>query len=310
MSSRPTFRILVVEDVAGWREALAAMYRRIFDKYGKVELTATDNGEEARRELLARSVDLLSCDINLSESGYRDEDGDGRNVLRFASQRRRAAAVIVPTAITSDERLAIVIPQETEVARLTLDVVLEKFFPGRFLRLDKPLDADPVSTTNIWAQHFGEKIVALTQVWPSVRPPYSLLLDGTYYQPRVTIRGTTQETYFVEQSADAEFFYNLADNARVGSPLSEESARKIFADTNAQSAVSTLERRLERAGVDPNRLFERKRKQGWRLMPEVMSEFPGRRQGDDHDADPAFIADRRRTPEEELLHRERDEGDD
>src|SRR3954451_10587642 len=208
MTTRPTFRILVVEDNPAWNAALCTMYRRIFDEYGKVDVKSVDNGTDALRILLRERFDLLSCDINLSES-QRLKDNDGRAILRMAAEHRRAAAAVVPTAITSDQTLSVVIHDKTEVARLTLDAVLEKYFGDRCQRLDKPPGADPTATTSVWATTFGEKIVRLTQLWPRVRPPYRLSLDGDYFQPVVTIRGEGAESYFVDRAADAMFFYML-----------------------------------------------------------------------------------------------------
>jgi CheY-like chemotaxis protein len=307
--SRPTIRILVVEDNRAWNDALCEMYRRLFDKIGPVDVMAAHNGLEAMRLIRQSVYDLLSCDINLSEAGPGKE-ADGRTIIRTASERRHAHALVVPTGMASDEFLYVVIPEKTELARLTLNAMLEEYFPGRHYRLDKSKDATPAETTEIWLEKYRDIIVALVGRWPSVRPPYVLDVEGTDYDPRITIRDARNSSrYFVEGAADSRFFFEIANHKRYGEALADDTVDAIYG-SGAPVSVASLERRLARAGVDPDALFERVRKKGWTLKSSVEIHHPGRRATDRFDADPDYEADSRLDPEARLIRREEADGDE
>jgi hypothetical protein len=306
---RPTICILVVEDTPAWNDALCDMYRRIFAKYGMVDITTAHDGSEALREIRRNMYDLLSCDINLSGSGNSGKEIDGRTVIRTAAERRHARALVVPTAIASDDLLYVVVPDKTELVRLTLNVMLEEYFPGRHCRLDKSKGAGPVETAKIWAEKFRDRIVALTDKWPSVRPPYVVDIDGSYYDPRITIcyaDGT--DRYVVEGAADSRFFFEIANNKQHGEALTDGSVDAIYG-ADAPVSVASLERRLARAGVDPDALLERVRTKGWTLKSSVEIRHPGQRGTDRFDGDPQYEPDSRPNPEEMLIDREENESD-
>lgn len=326
MSDKVDVQILVVEDEPDWSEALAKMYKSIFRSVARPVVMVASEGATARTLLQKRRYDLLSCDINLSSSASRRGDVDGRAVLRFAAENRKAGAVIVPTGAAFDAELQLAIPDKTEIQRVRLTSYLQELFPKRVLRLDKAQGLTAEVTVAEWARAYGDQIVALSNAWPSIRPPYtvfaewpetevrdSVLKSGTSDGAlRVSIWGTgrPEKKYRVEHGSreegsvpDAEFFLRLMMAYRDGECLRDSEVVAIYGGNvndprQPEILVGSLCRRLTKAGLDPDHLFVRQRGRGWRFAAANVDEIVGLRLTDRHDGDPVRVADRRQVEQE------------
>lgn len=148
MKTLNEIKVLVVEDVANWREALCQMYKEIIPQ---CQVNSASSGPDALRMIEnGERFDLLSLDINLgithpkTEVGQPDLDlnvhgADGRSVLRRAHELKACKGVIVITGLAHDTTLALVIPdlEERKRVRMTLHAYLQDLFPGKNLYLQK-----------------------------------------------------------------------------------------------------------------------------------------------------------------------------
>lgn len=331
MREKLDVQILVVEDEPAWSAALTGMYKGIFRSVARPVVTVASEGTTARTLLQKKRFDVLSCDINLSNGASRRRDVDGRAVLRFAAENRRAGAVIVPTGAAFDAELRLVIPDETEMQRVRLTSYLQDLFPERVLRLDKAQGLSPEATVAEWARAYGDQIIALSGTWPSIRPPYtvfaewpeeevrqSVLMNGSSDAAlRVAIwaTGKPENKYQVEHGSredgsapDAEFFLRLVMAYRDGECLRDADVVAIYGGKASdprqpEIIVGSLCRRLTKAGLDPDHLFVRQRGRGWRFAAGNVDAIAGLRLTDRHDGDPERAADRRQVEQELGVYR-------
>ena len=189
----PRARVLVLEEDASWREALAAMYRSVLGSRGEVQ-TASEQAA-AERQLRERPVDVLSLDLNLSESrgGGESDAGHkamepllcdtGRLQLIEAAARRRWAARRIDPRTDAEGRSRFVACDEAKLDEATVspDEFVRRRFGERGLVLNKPARWDLATSIARFTELIRRRLPDL------VRADYTLRFGGTPFDPRVTI---------------------------------------------------------------------------------------------------------------------------
>lgn len=147
-------RILVVEDDPIWRDKLCDMYERIFEE-DKPSIARAASVSDAKGELKQGNIDLLSTDILLVK-GYEGTppEGDGRTILRKASEWKAAKAVVVITGMEHDADIEVVFPdpKEQRLAKMKLFNFVNECFPGKNLLFPKALDLSPDENIDLLQQ--------------------------------------------------------------------------------------------------------------------------------------------------------------
>ena len=275
-SSIPLTRVLVLEEDAEWREALAGMYRSILGHRGAV--TSASGAAVAERQLRGQPVDVLSLDLNLSEShGGREEGGErpllcdtGRlQLIEVAGKRRWAGAVVLITRDQGGESRFIACDEaKLNEATVSPDEFVRRRFGERGLVLNKPARWDLPTSIARFEELIRRRLPDL------VRPGYTLCFGGTVYDPRVSIEAG-RETVAAFEGADAMLLTALVVAGRAGELVSDKSVLEIFrgggaaCSTNAagttrlaQREIDSFRRRLRRQGVNDRALVRRVRKSG------------------------------------------------
>jgi CheY-like chemotaxis protein len=150
MNNTTGFKILVVEDDHDWREGLCQLYEEMLKPLNPYIFPASD-GSSALKLIKSMEFDLLSLDINLSETHPKDTEGkpkldmpgaDGRAILRAAYERKSVKGVVVITALDYDAELYFIIPNDAERKRIrmTFDLFLQDYFPNRNIIIKKIID--------------------------------------------------------------------------------------------------------------------------------------------------------------------------
>jgi len=141
------FSVLVVEDEPEWMGALCEMYESLLHESDQVLPASTV--KTARHFLKRKNIDLLSLDLNVSQTD--STEGDGRTLIREASGGEMAVGgLVVITEFERDQELDVIMPEE-EVprARMKLGMLLHKFFRGRYQYVSKPSDLSAQDSTQI-----------------------------------------------------------------------------------------------------------------------------------------------------------------
>jgi hypothetical protein len=300
-TSMPLARVLVLEEDAQWREALAGMYRSILGRGGEVA-TASDSAV-AERQLKRQPVDVLSLDLNLSEgrAGTSDVADNGPllcdtgrlQLIEVAAKRRWAGAVIVITHSGADGQSRFIACDEDKLNEATVspDEFVRRRFDDRALVLNKPARWDLPTSIARFEELIRRRLPDLA------RPGYTLQFGGTTYDARVAIK-TGRQVVAALEGADAMLLVTLVVAGRAGELVSDRSVLEIYrgrgaaseadaADATrlAQREIDGFRRRLRRHGVNDRALISRVRKSGsgdraaglpatgaWRLDGAVASE--------------------------------------
>lgn len=147
--NRDRIRILVAEDDPAWGVALVGMYQRLLGE--GCEVIRVGGGQtpiDDAKVALRTGFDLLSLDINLGEDVKPDHEGrkpgaNGLDLLPIA-KHEKVAGVVVITAARRDPVLHYVIPDgdKRKWVRQRLSILIDAWFPGRNIIIDKDLDAE------------------------------------------------------------------------------------------------------------------------------------------------------------------------
>jgi CheY-like chemotaxis protein len=131
------FSVLVVEDEFDWRKALCKMYQDLLSEEDPTVQSAA-TVPDARRALSNEDYDLLSLDINMAST--HPAEGDGRTLVREASESGAVGLLVVITGMEHDEELDAIINQDERVeeARVQLGTYLDGYFSGSYLHIPKP----------------------------------------------------------------------------------------------------------------------------------------------------------------------------
>ena len=274
--SMPLTRVLVLEENAEWREALAGMYRSILGHRGEVLIVP--DAAIAERHLKRKPVDVLSLDLSLSEgrAGGNEAGGDGPllcdtgrlQLIDLAAKRRWAAAVILITRAEDDGHSRFIACDEEKLheAMVSPDEFVRRRFDDRGLVLNKPARWDLATSIARFEELIRRRLPDLA------RPGYTLQFGGTTYEARVTIEAGRRVVTALE-GADAMLLAMLVIAGRAGELLSDRSVLEIYrgrgpagaADTAeatrlAQREIDGFRRRLRKRGVNDRALIHRVRK--------------------------------------------------
>ena len=277
-SSTSLTRVLVLEENAEWREALAGMYRSILGHRGEV-IVASDTAV-AERQLKRQPVDVLSLDLNLSEGRAGSEgpllcDTGRLQLIEVAAKRRWAAGVILITrseAEDGDGRSRDSSPADEEKlneATVSPDEFVRRRFDERGLVLNKPARWDLPTTISRFEELIRRRLPDLA------RPGYTLQFGGTTYEPRVYDQSRPGSRGRPWKSSDAMLLAMLVIAGRAGELLSDRSILETAAAAARQVRLTPRRRRvwpkarstefrccLRRQGVNDRALVHRVRKTG------------------------------------------------
>lgn len=286
------YTVLVVEDDKEWRLALASMYEGILGREN-CEVVDVDNARSALAALERSTYKLMSVDIDLGSPAC----GTGMDVVEIASKEKRVSGVVAITGVPlyDDHRLQLAFAGDLalgEQARSALGIKLNALFPDGHCAL---LQKQDVLRRCIREQiDFFKSQLPLTLLSTITKPqthrllptPYSLDIDTNAAPARITVRtkyGGRGDRREIVEVTDRVFIQALAELWRHGSPsyLSDAGAIRIYRgnqwfdtrarapediEKTAQIVVDTLRKRLRKRGINPDGLFVRERKAGYRLL--------------------------------------------
>jgi len=149
------FSVLVVEDNQKWMDALYEMYEDLIDE--RDEVLPAHTVKTARRFLKRKDVDLLSLDLNVSETDATE--GDGRTLIREASKGEMAVGgLIVITEFERDKELDVIMPEEKiPKAQMKLGMMLDEFFRGRYKYVPKPSEMSPQESVRVIRDELSQR---------------------------------------------------------------------------------------------------------------------------------------------------------
>ncbi len=294
MRAKPssTITVLVVEDDKEWRLALVKMYSEVLGAKN-CEVVEADNPRAALALLDRSTYNLMSVDIDLGSPA----SGTGMDVLKIASTEGRVCGVVVITQVPlyDDQRLHWAFAGNAvlgEQARSALGTKLNAMFPDGHCAL---LQKQEVSRKCVQEQidFFRSQLpltllalMAAPRTYDLLSTPYTLEFNKDAVPARITVRtmyGRRGDRREIMEVTDRVFIQALAELWRHGSPsyLSDAGVIRIYRgdqwfqtrsrasediEKTAQIVVDTLRKRLRKRGINPDGLFVRERKAGYRLL--------------------------------------------
>jgi hypothetical protein len=288
-----TVRVLVLEEDAAWRQALAQTFESILGHGGQV-LTAAD-AASAERQLRRQPVDVLSLDLNLTgrEPSAPGEpllcDTGRLQLIELASRHRWATAVVLITRSDAEghNRFIACDHEKLSEAMVSPDEFVRRRFSDRGLVLNKPPRWDLPTSLAHFEQLIRRRLPNLAS------PGYVLRFGGTAHDPRVSVE-LARKPVAALSGTDAMLLYALAKLMPHGEFLSDRSVVQIYRGTAgdecrspgkactrfAQREVDGFRRRLRKQGVNDRALVRRVRKASvdddgtgaWRLDASVVVE--------------------------------------